>query len=406
MEYRMNAPMDRGYTVTTHGPKHGKPNSHDTTMQEGDTMFAPGVVQEPPVSQQAKRNMEVHAQNEGITEVEIQRQEQPHHQPVWKRGSFTAEQLQSMEFPPAAFLVEDIIPAEGVAVLCSKPKFGKSWLAYDLGIGCTTGRFVLGEIKPAQGDVLYLALEDSRRRLHERMRKLLPTGSLWPARLTLKTEWRRLNEGGLDDIRGWHSDVKEKGGKPILVMIDVLAKVRKPTGNRPIYEADYDALAGLARLAAELGLAILVLHHTRKMASDDLMETISGSFGIPGAADTILVMANKASGTVLDVRGRDVESRELAIEFTKDTCRWSILGRASAVHISAQRGRVLAILQDEPDGLSVAEIKVAAELPTRNAADVLLYKMTKAREIERVKRGVYRVTDTHPYAGGEEAGKD
>jgi hypothetical protein len=42
----------------------------------------------------------------------------------------------------------------------------------------------------------------------------------------------------LDDIRGWHEDSKTKGGKPIMVAIDVLAKVRKPTGNKPVYEAD------------------------------------------------------------------------------------------------------------------------------------------------------------------------
>ena len=72
-------------------------------------------------------------------------------------------------------LFRNIIPAEGVILLCSKPKFGKSWLAYDLGIACTTDRFTLGTIKPAQGNVLYLALEDSKRRLQRRMTKLLPT---------------------------------------------------------------------------------------------------------------------------------------------------------------------------------------------------------------------------------------
>ena len=96
---------------------------------------------------------------------------------------------------------------------------------YDLCIGITMNRFILGEIKPAQGDVLYLALEDSERRLQRRMAKLVPSGAPWPSTLTLKTEWRRLHEGGLDDIRAWHTDTKNKGGKPILVIIDVLAKV-------------------------------------------------------------------------------------------------------------------------------------------------------------------------------------
>jgi AAA domain len=199
----------------------------------------------------------------------------------WKVGSFTAEQLQAMRFPPTTFLVEGIIPAEGVTLLCSKPKFGKSWLAYDLCIGCTTNRIILGEISPAQGDVLYLALEDSKRRLQRRMSKLLPASAPWPRNLTLKTEWRRLHEGGLDDIRAWHADSKNNGGKPVLAIIDVLAKVRKPTGNKQLYEADYEALTGLTRLAGELGLAVVVVHHTRKMASDDLWKPSPGHSVFP-----------------------------------------------------------------------------------------------------------------------------
>jgi AAA domain len=192
-------------------------------------------------------------------------------QPVWKVGSFSAKELQKMTFPPLSWVIPNIIPAEGVTLLCSKPKFGKSWLAYDLCIACTTDRFTLGTVKPAQGNVLYLALEDSKRRLQRRMTKLLPTfGSQWPDKLLLKTEWRRLHEGGLEDIRDWHDHTRAKGGKPILVVIDVLAKVRKPVGNRQLYEADYAALADLTKLANELGLAIVVLHHTRKMAADPL----------------------------------------------------------------------------------------------------------------------------------------
>jgi RecA-family ATPase len=216
----------------------------------------------------------------------------------WRQVAFTAEQLQRMKFEPISWLVSNIIPAEGVTLLCSRPKFGKSWLAYDLCIGATTNRFILGEIKPAQGDVLYLALEDSKRRLKRRMTKLLPTFSgKWPDRPTITTEWRRLHEGGLDDIRAWYEDAKAKGGRPIVVAIDVLAKVRKPSGNKPVFEADYEALTGLCHLARELNIAIVVIHHTRKMAADDLMETVNGSYGITGAVDTVLVMASKAGSS-------------------------------------------------------------------------------------------------------------
>ena len=294
-----------------------------------------------------------------------------------------------MEFAPIVWIVRNIIPAEGVVLLCSKPKFGKSWLAYDLCIACTTDGFTLGTVNPAQGNVLYLALEDSKRRLQRRMTKLLPTfRSAWPDKLLLKTEWRRLHEGGLEDIRAWHADTKKTGGKPILVVVDVLAKVRKPVGNRQLYEADYAALADLTKLANELELAIVVAHHTRKMAADDLMETVSGSYGVSGAVDTILVMANTPNGAVLDIRGRDVELAELAIEFDKQTCRWRLLGDAAEVHVSSQRAKIIAALKEAGLAMTIPDLMEETGMK-RNPLEVLLGRMAKESKIQRVRKGLY-----------------
>jgi hypothetical protein len=315
----------------------------------------------------------------------------------WRQATFTAEQLRLMKFQPIAWIIPEIIPAEGVTLLCSRPKFGKSWLAYELCIGATMNRFVLGEIKPAQGDVLYLALEDSKRRLQRRMTKLLPMfNGKWPESLTIATKWRRLHEGGLDDIHAWHERTKQRNaGKPLAVVIDVLAKVRKPTGNKPVYEADYEALTGLCQLAHELNVAIVVIHHTRKMAADDLMETVSGSYGLTGAADTVIVMANKGGGAILDVRGRDVESAELAIQFSKDSCRWTILGGAAEVHQSDQRKAIIAALVEQGEPMRITEL-IAATGTKRNPLELLLGKMVKDQLIKRVGVGLYAPKDYTP----------
>lgn len=108
---------------------------------------------------------------------------------------------------------------------------------------------------------------------------------------------------------------------------------------------------------------------------------------------------------MLDVRGRDVESKEFAIEFSKESCHWRILGMATEVHVSDQRGRVLAALEDADEGLAVAEIVVAAQLRNRNAADLLLFRMSKAGEIERVKRGVYGLPGTAAKLAAKDTGQ-
>jgi hypothetical protein len=64
-------------------------------------------------------------------------------------------------------------------------------------------------------------------------------------------------------------------------------------------------------------------------------------------------------------------------------------GVHASVHASDQRRRVLASLENAAEGLAIAEIMVEARLSSRNSANILLHKMAKAGEIERVKRGVY-----------------
>jgi RecA-family ATPase len=177
---------------------------------------------------------------------------------------------------------------------------------------------------------------------------------------------------------------------PILVAVDVLVKVRPVSkGGRSAYELDYEALAGLHKLAVELGVAIIVVHHTRKMAAEDVMDTVSGSFGLVGAADTIVVIERRGQGAVLDVRGRDVESAELAIPFNKDTCRWTLLGSAADVHRSDERARVLTVLAAAKEPLTPKEIMVATGRSDRNAVDQLLFRMVQANDIAKVARGKY-----------------
>src|SRR5215467_5458992 len=115
---------------------------------------------------------------------------------------------------------------------------------------------------------------------------------------------------------------------------------------------------------------------------------MSGSYGVTGAADTILVMATKASGTVLDIRGRDVESTELAIEFKKESCRWRVLGTASEVHISKQRAKIIAVLVEAGEPMEIPALMEATGMK-RNPLELLLGRMAKSGEIKRVGTGLY-----------------
>ncbi|PLX39776.1 MAG: hypothetical protein C0608_11405 [Deltaproteobacteria bacterium] len=85
---------------------------------------------------------------------------------------FSAKELVEMDFPPVNWAVKPLI-AEGVTILAGPPKIGKRWLALDLGLAIALGENALGGYPAEKKTALYLALEDSKRRLKERVQRLM-----------------------------------------------------------------------------------------------------------------------------------------------------------------------------------------------------------------------------------------
>jgi hypothetical protein len=318
----------------------------------------------------------------------------------WRARAVMASDLQVMTFPPVRHILPGYI-TEGATIIAGKPKAGKSWLTLDLGVAATANRFTLGTLKPAQGDVLYLALEDNNRRLKRRMAKLWPsTEAQWPERLVFLTDWQRADEGGLDDIEDWCRSVPN----PVMVIIDTLEKFRPiQTGKSPAYTSDYMAVAGLQKIAGRHRIAVVINHHVRKMEADDPFDTVSGTLGLTGAADTIIVLKRHAGAVTLHARGRDIEEAETALQFERATCRWTILGAAADVYVSHERAAILGALAGAgEDGLVVSEIMAAIGSNNRGAMDTLLFKMKEGGEVVRLKRGVYALPQDSGKIGQKE----
>jgi len=309
---------------------------------------------------------------------------------TWRDGLITAADLQTKQFKPVRIILPSLIP-EGITILAGKPKIGKSWLLLDICLAIAGDRFVLGEIKGGQGDVLYLALEDNERRLKKRVDKILQSAAA-PEGLEMHTEWRRVDQGGLDDLEAWCKEHPKRR----LISIDTLAKIRPIIGrSEQAYAADYRAIEGLQKLAGQYQVAIVINHHLRKASSeDDAFDDVSGTLGLTGAADTIIIMKRQAGMVKLFVRGRDIEEGEFAAEFNKDTCRWRIVGKADEVFRSEQRQAIATALKEAGRPMSVAEIMAATERHDRHATQVLLLRMERAGEVKHTGRGMWEAD--HP----------
>jgi AAA domain len=302
-----------------------------------------------------------------------------------RRTSWTAAELLEAEFADPRFAIEGLVP-EGLAFMCGAPKLGKSWLALGLSIAIAGGGVALGTIPVEAGEALYLALEDSPRRLQSRLRMLL-AGEGAPGGLHIETAWPRLDEGGTDQLDAWLTDHPDAR----IVLIDVWPRIRPRVARRTDYfQADYDSASPLQSLATAHGIAIVALFHTRKAEAEDFVETVQGTFGTAAAADTIIVVKRSRgqADATLYVTARDVEEQELALRFAPAAGTWALLGDAAEYAMGKTRRELLEAIRAH----GALTPKQAAEVISTDheLVKVTLWRMSKDGQLQ-ANQGRYSV---------------
>ncbi|MFF5606014.1 AAA family ATPase [Streptomyces cellulosae] len=262
------------------------------------------------------------------------------------RTAWTADQLMAAHFPEPKWAVPGTAPRAS-ACLRDRPRFGKSWLSLGLGLSVAAGGKAFDSVPVQGGPVLYLALEDTPRRLQTRIGKLLG-GQPAPAGLTLVTECPPFPQGSTEAIAQWLD--RNPGAR--MVVIDVFAKMR---GQAPqgvsAYDADYVSVGYAKRLADHYCMAVVLVHHVRKAGSEDFLTEVSGTNGIAGAADATLVLkrARGQADGILHVTGRDVDEAEYALSFQPASGSWHLLDGPVTDHtVSDTRATILRYVRAPP----------------------------------------------------------
>ena len=247
--------------------------------------------------------------------------------------TMTAEQLQRAPYSPVPFLVDELIP-EGLHILAGAPKIGKSWLALWLCLCVAQGQ-ALWNFATTQGEALYLSLEDSFQRIQTRLFDLTEDAPPTLHFAIMADTLRHGLEQQIEQFLAEHPTTK-------LVVIDTLQRVRSAGGDSNRYANDYQDVGLLKQLADQHHIAILLIHHLRKLHDDDPMNMISGSTGLSGAADSAFVLqknARSANAASLHCTGRDIPDRTLKLELDEDDHVWKLLADSktcsSASKISA-----------------------------------------------------------------------
>lgn len=239
-----------------------------------------------------------------------------HAAPIQKR--WTVGDLLDAEFPEPRWAIPGIF-CEGLSVIGGRPKVGKSWLmlqaAWSVGAG---GRFFDQQVE--RGDVLYLALEDSPRRLQDRIKAM---GIGHDALITFANRWSPLHQKGLAELVAELEIADYR-----MVVIDTLTRSIPGIDQRKNGGAVGRIFDELQSLAINRNMSIVMVDHTRKPSGfaadpiDDILHTTEKT----AISDAILALYKQQgkSGATLLGRGRDMEDVEYNLHFDSVTRSWQI----------------------------------------------------------------------------------
>jgi RecA-family ATPase len=314
--------------------------------------------------------------------------------PTWTNGT----ELQAKTFAPIEWIVPNLIP-EGLTLVLGAPKVGKSWFILDTALRVAAGISWMGEHIEAR-PVLHITPEDSERRLQDRTRHL--------GIETFPAHWHAVTRMGQYNLTNYVEAFLNKipdDSPPPLVIADTYARVRPGrVPNESSYDYDYRVGVYMKAIADQRpGMGLAVVHHDRKAGSADFVDDVSGTNGLAGSMDTLMVVRRERTsdqGTFL-VTGRDVEEGMYAATF--DAGKWSLYGdtweeasaeahravlAAESAHVGDRMRALVEYVNGRPEGTTSADVENA--LPEiADQARRYLARAAGTGLIDRATRGIY-----------------
>ncbi len=275
------------------------------------------------------------------------------------------------EFAEPTWVVPELIP-EGCTIIAGPAKKGKSYTMHHIGLAVAAGSQVFGKLPVERGHVLYLSLEGGEALFQERCRELLNAEEPQET-FEVACETRTLAEGGLADLEEWIGRHRETAR---LIVVDTLEGMRdsmsgKDTG---IWRADYDTVRGLSDLANAARIAIVVVVHTTKDPKPgDPFNEITGTMGLQGAADTLIVLRGPRGSydSEIHATGRRLRAPVRAMtrwEPELGTISW--LGDLDEAREGGQQGSVLeAIEAAAPESVTAKDLEELTGLDIASRKD-------------------------------------
>lgn len=245
----------------------------------------------------------------------------------------SAQEITNMTLKPVNWLVHDLFPT-GLNIICGASKIGKSWFVQNLCLSISNGDKFLD--KPTSKHACwYMALEDDESLSQMRLKMMLK-GKTAPANFFISYEIYPMDKVDKDrpTLMEYIAENIKRNPEIKCVVVDTFQKVRSASAyGESMYAHDYRDISTLKKLADELQIAIILIHHTNKMKDRDTdgdpFAKISGTNGLMASADCIFLLDRKRGEQEVQFAftGRKIRCDTWTLSQNEDMT-WSKLGTA------------------------------------------------------------------------------
>ncbi len=190
-----------------------------------------------------------------------------------------------------------------------------------------------------------MALEDDEELSKNRLNKMLK-GSSAPDDFFISYEIYPMDkvDKNKPTLMEYITENIKRNPKIKMVVMDTFQKVRRssPYGES-MYAHDYRDISTLKKLADDLKIAIILIHHTNKMkdkdTDGDIYSKISGTNGLMASADCIFLLDRKRGDSTakLSFIGRKIKEDAWEIRQNELNMKWEKIGTAEEEAIKRAR---------------------------------------------------------------------
>ena len=275
------------------------------------------------------------------------------------------------DLSPVEWIVENLIPEEGIVALSGVPGSYKSWISYHLAVCVAKGVPLFGQFQTKQNRVLIIDEENSPRLAHQRLLKLevgeTPIYFLFMKGIKIDT---RNDLEGLINL----SNNLEIG----LIIFDSLIRMHTKDEN------DAVAMARIAEALKEFtksGMSVLFTHHHRKQSpfgGKNLSQSLRGSSEILAFVDCHLAVEKTEEHLIISQtklrQAEELRPFKVGIRDEDDKVIFEYLGEHDEVKKKIEEAKILIVdYISEHDGATRQEMiqALGAQVGERTLSEAL-----------------------------------